>query len=124
MPLYNPLPQKPLRWAQNNTTTVGANSDSPKATLFTVPTGRRFTVYAVGTDQNSATVDLLSAHIVGTQAVQLIDRTSARIPTDERVVPLWETFNVGESLVIGIRNRTAAAITPQLEVLYADEPAT
>jgi hypothetical protein len=116
-------PGKPLRWAQNNVTLVGANSDSPRATIFTVPVGRRFVVYAVGTDQSSATVDLIAFHILGTQAVQLSDRQSNTLPTDERIVPMWEVFNVGESLTIGLRNRTGAGITPDLFVAYSDEPA-
>lgn len=123
MPLNRMMPDKALRVAQNLTTTVGANSDAPKATLFTVPTGRKFTVYGIGTDQNSASVDLLAAHIVGTQAVQLIDLVSQRIPTDERVIAQFETFAVGESLVVGVRNRTGAGVTPQLYVYYTDEAA-
>lgn len=123
MPLNRMLPDKPLRIAQNKTTTVGANSDAPKATIFTVPTGRKFTVYAIGTDQNVALVDLLAAHIVGTQAVQLIDMPSQRLSTDERVCDMFEQFAVGESLVVGLRNGTGAGITPQLIVYYTDEPA-
>jgi hypothetical protein len=123
MPLYKLLPDKPLRVASNTVTTVAANSDAPKATLFTVPTGRKFTVHAVGTDQNAANVNLLAAHIIGTQAVQLVDEPSQRLPTDERIVPLNEVFGVGESLVMGLRNSTGAGITPQLTVLYSDEPA-
>lgn len=123
MPMNRMLPDKPLRIAQNKTTTVGANSDAPKATIFTVPTGRKFTVYGVGTDQNAASVDLLAAHIVGSQAVQLVDMPTQRISTDERVVPLYEVFNVGESLVVGLRNGTGSGITPQLYVYYIDEAA-
>jgi hypothetical protein len=123
MPLNRWMPDKPLRVAQNKTTTVGANSDAPKATLFTVPTGRKFTLYGVGTDQNAASVDLLAAHIVGTQAVFLIDMPTQRLSTDERVVPQYEVFNVGESLVIGLRNGTGAGITPQLYAYYTDESA-
>src|ERR1043166_158100 len=100
MPINRMMPDKALRVAQNLTTTVGANSDAPKATLFTVPTGRKFTVYGIGTDQNSASIDLLAAHIVGTQAVQLIDLVTQRLPTDERVIPQFEQFAVGESLII------------------------
>ncbi len=123
MPLYRPLPDKPTRVAQNNATLVGANSDSPRATIFTVPTGRKFTVYAVGTDQNSATVDLIAFHIVGTQSVQLIDRQTNTLPTDERLVPQYEEFKTGESLTVGLRNRTGAGITPDMYVFYSDEPA-
>lgn len=123
MPLNRWVPDKPVRVAQNLATLVGANSDAPKATIFTVPVGRKFTVLAVGTDQNSASVDLLAAHIVGGQAVQMIDLVSQRISTDERIVPQFEAFISGESLVVGIRNRTGAGITPQLYVYYVDEPA-
>ncbi len=123
MPINRFFPDKPIRVAQNLTTLVGANSDAPKATIFTVPVGRKFTVLAVGTDQNSASVDLLAAHIIGGQAVQMIDLVSQRIATDERVVPQFEQFATGESLVVGNRNRTGAGITPQLYVFYTDEPA-
>ena len=68
-------------------------------------------------------VTVLAAHIVGSQAVQLVDLVTQRLPTDERVVPQFEVFGVGESLVIGIRNRTGAGVTPQLEWYYTDEPA-
>jgi hypothetical protein len=123
MPLNRMLPDKPLRIAQNKTTTVGAQSDAPKATMFTVPIGRKFTVYGLATDQNSASIDLLAQHIVGTQAVAIVDMTTARLPTDERVVPAFEVFNAGESLNMGLRNGTASPVTPQLEVYYTDEPA-
>ncbi len=123
MPLNRFMPDKALRIAQNKVTTVGANSDAPKATMFTVPTGRKFTLYGVGTDQNAASVDLLAFHIVGTQAVALIDTPTQRLPTDERVVAQFETFNVGESLTVGLRNGTGAGITPQLFIYYTDEPA-
>jgi hypothetical protein len=123
MPLNRMFPDKPLRIAQNKTTTVGANSDAPKATFFTVPTGRKFTVVGIGTDQNAASVDLLAAHIIGSQAVQLVDLPTQRLPTDERAVPQFEQFAVGESLVLGLRNGTGAGITPQLYVYYIDEPA-
>ncbi len=123
MPLFRAIPDKPVRVAQNNSTLVGANSDSPRATIWTVPVGRKFAVYAVGTDQNSATVDLIAFHILGQQATQLLDRQSNTLPTDERIVPIYEEFKAGESLTVGIRNRTAAAITPALFVFYSDEPA-
>src|SRR5947208_1384031 len=108
MPLNRTMPDKPTRVAQNKTTTVAANSDAPKAVLFTVPTGRKFTLYAVGTDQNAANVDLLAAHIVGSAAVQLIDMPTQRLSTDERIALQFEVFGVGESLVIGLRNGTGA----------------
>ncbi len=117
-------PQKPLRIAQNNTNLVGANSDAPRVTIFTVPTGRRFTVYGLGTDQNSASIDIIAFHIIGTQSVQLSDRQTNTLPTDERTQPMWEVFNVGESLTIGIRNRTGAGVTPDLYIFYSDEQAT
>lgn len=117
------LPDKPIRWAQNNATLVGANSDSPRATMFTVPVGRKFTVYGVGTDQNSASVDLIAFHVLATQTPQLVDKQTNMLPTDERVAPLYEEFKPGESLTIGIRNRTAAAITPGLFVAFSDETA-
>jgi hypothetical protein len=117
------MPDKPTRVAQNSTTTVNANSDAPKATIFTVPVGRKFTVLAVGADQNAANVSLLAAHIIGGQAVQLIDVPTQRLSTDERVVPLYEVFAPGESLVVGLRNGTGAGITPQLYVYYTDEAA-
>lgn len=123
MPLNQMLPAKPMRVASNTATTVNANSDAPKATMFTVPTGRKFTVLAVGTDQNAASVNLLAQHIVGTQAVSLVDIPSQRLSTDERVVPLNEVFGVGESLNMGLRNSTGGSITPQLVVWYTDEPA-
>ncbi len=123
MPLNRFAPDKALRIAQNKVTLVGANSDAPKATMFTVPTGRKFTLYGVGTDQNAASVDLLAFHIIGTQAVALIDVPTQRIPTDERVIVQYEVFNVGESLTVGLRNATGAGITPQLHIYYTDEPA-
>ncbi len=123
MPLFRSLPDKPIRVAQNNTTLVGANSDSPRATLFTVPVGRKFVLYAVGTDQTSATVDLIAFHIIGTQSVQLIDRQTNTLPTDERLVGQYEEFKTGESLTFGIRNRTGAGITPALYAFFSDEPA-
>jgi len=36
---------------------------------------------------------------------------------------MYEVFNAGESLTLGIRNRTGAGITPDLYVFYSDEPA-
>lgn len=116
-------PAKAMRWAQNSATTVGANSDSPKATLFTVPKGRKFTVLAVGTDQNAASVSLLAQHIIGTQAVSIVDIPTQRISTDDRLVPVYEVFAEGESLNVGLRNGTGAGITPQLTVCYTDESA-
>lgn len=116
-------PAKAVRWAQNSSTTVNANSDSPKATLFTVPTGRKFTVIGVGTDQNVASVSLLAQHIIGQQAVSIVDIPSQRLSTDDRMLPLYEVFNVGESLTLGLRNSTGAGITPQLTVCYLDESA-
>jgi hypothetical protein len=123
MPLYRTIPDKAARLAQNNATLVGANSDSPRATIWTVPVGRKFTVYAIGTDQTSATVDLLAFHVVGQQSVQLIDRQANTLPTDERITPIYEEFKAGDSLTVGIRNRTGAGITPDLYVYYSDETA-
>lgn len=123
MPINRFAPDKPLRIAQNSTTTVNANSDSPRAPIFTVPKGRKFTVYGVGTDQNAASVRLQAFHIVGTQAVQLIDIPTQRLPTDERAVPQYEVFGEGESLTVGLLNGTGAGITPQLYVYYTDEAA-
>jgi hypothetical protein len=123
MPMNRMLPDKPLRIAQNKVTTVAASSDAPKATIFTVPVGRKYTVYGIGTDQGAANVDLLAAHIMGGQAVQMIDMPTQRLPTDERVAPMFEPFGVGESLIVGLRNGTGAGITPQLTVFYTDEPA-
>ena len=123
MPLNMMVPQKPVRVAQNQVTTVGANSDSPKALMFTVPQGRKFTVFGLGTDQTAAGVDLLAFHIIGTQAVALVDIPAVRLPKDEQAVMLFETFAAGESLTMGIRNKTAAGITPQLVMYYTDESA-
>ncbi len=123
MPLFRAIADKPVRVAQNNSTLVGANSDAPKASFFTVPVNRKFVVYGIGTDQSSASVDLIAFHIVGTQSVQLIDRQTNTLPTDERVVPQWEEIRTGESLTVGIRNRTGAGITPTLFVIFSDEPA-
>lgn len=123
MPVNKWLPDKPLRVAQNNVTLVGANSDSPRATIWTVPKGRKFVLYGVGTDQTSATVDLLAFHITGPQSVQLLDRQTNTLPTDERVVPMFEEFKEGDAVTVGIRNRTGAGITPNLFVYYSDEPA-
>ena len=115
-------PAKPLRVAQNNVTLVGANSDAPRALFFTVPIKRRFTLWGIGTDQTSATVDLLAFHIIGTQSVQLSDRQANTLPTDEKIEAMYEVFNEGESLTVGIRNRTGAGITPDLFIFYTDEP--
>lgn len=123
MPLNRFAPDKPLRITQNSTTTVGANSDAPRATIFTVPKGRKFTLYAVGTDQNAASVNLQAFHILGTQAVQLVDIPTTRLSTDERLVPQYETFAEGETLTVGLKNGTGAGITPALVVWYTDEPA-
>lgn len=123
MPLNRMMPDNPTRIAQNATTTVGANSDAPKVTAFTVPIGRKFTLYGIGTDQNSASIDLLAAHIVGGQAVQLIDKCTQRLSTDQRIEPQFEVFAAGESLVVGLRNRTGAGVTPQLEWYYTDTAA-
>jgi hypothetical protein len=117
------LPSKPLRAAQNNVTLVGANSDAPRALIFTVPIKRKFTLLGVGTDQSSATVDLIAFHIIGTQSVQLVDRQCNTLPVDEKTVPQYEVFSEGESMTLGIRNRTGAGITPDLYVFYTDEPA-
>jgi hypothetical protein len=123
MPLNRMMPDKPLRIAQNNTTVVNANSDAPRATMFTVPKGRKFTVYGVGTDQNAASVRLQAFHIQGTQAVQVVDLPTQRLPTDERAVPAYEVCQEGESFTQGLLNGTGAGITPQLYVYYTDEPA-
>lgn len=123
MPLNRFAPDKPLRVTQNSTTLVNANSDSPRATIFTVPKGRKFTLYAVGTDQNAASVNLQAFHIVGTQSVQLVDIPTQRLSTDERLVPQFEPFAEGETLTLGLKNGTGAGITPQLVAWYTDEPA-
>lgn len=123
MPLNRFMPDKPLRIAQNSVTTVNANSDSPRATIFTVPIARKFTLYGVGTDQNAANVRLQAFHIQGGQSVQLIDIPTQRLPTDERAVPMFEVFAAGEALTVGLLNGTGAGITPQLYVYYSDEPA-
>jgi hypothetical protein len=123
MPLNMMVPQKPVRIAQNQVTTVAANSDSPKALMFTVPQGRKYTVFGLATDQTAASVDFIAFHIIGTQAVALCDIPATRMPTDEHAVLIFETFGAGESLTMGIRNKTASAITPQLIMYYIDEPA-
>lgn len=123
MPLNRMMPDKPVRLAQNSVTTVAANSDAPRATIFTVPKGRKFTLYAVGTDQNAANVRLQAFHIIGSQSVQLIDIPTQRLSTDERVVPQYEVFAEGETLTVGLLNGTGAGITPQLYVYYTDEAA-
>ena len=116
-------PGKALRVAQNNVTLVGANSDAPRALVFTVPIARKFTLFGVGTDQTSASIDLIAFHIIGTQSVQLIDRQCNTLPTDEKTSPMYEVFNAGESFTLGIRNRTGAGVTPDLFFFYTDEPA-
>jgi hypothetical protein len=123
MPLNMMVPLQPVRVAQNQATTVGANSDSPKALMFTVPIGRKYIVFGLGTDQTATGVDLIAFHIIGTQAVALIDIPCNRLPTDEHSVMVYETFAAGESLTFGIRNRTASGITPQLVMYYLDQPA-
>src|SRR5260370_1061667 len=104
------LPVKALRIGQNNVTLVGANSDAPRALFFTVPVGRKFTLLGIGTDQTSASIDLTAFHVIGTQSVQLVDRQCNTLPTDEKTVPEDEVFNVGESVTVGIRNKTVASI--------------
>ena len=123
MPLNMMIPLKPIRIAQNQVTTVAANSDSPKALMFTVPQGRKYTVFGLATDQTAANIDFLAFHIIGTQAVALCDIPAVRLPKDEQVIPQFETFGAGESLTLGIRNKTVAGITPQLVMYYIDEPA-
>ncbi len=123
MPLNRQTPDKPFRVAQNSVTTVNANSDSPRATMWTVPKARKFTLYGVGTDQNAASVRLQAFHIQGAQSVQLIDIPTQRLSTDERMVPMWEVFAEGETLTVGLLNGTGAGITPQLYVYYTDEAA-
>jgi|SRR5882672_12195201 len=123
MPLNRWVPDKPFRIAQNNVTLVAANSDAPRATIWTVPKNRKFTLYGVGTDQNAASVRLQAFHIAGGQSVQLIDIPTQRLPTDERMVPMFETFAEGETLTVGLLNGTGAGITPQLYVYYTDESA-
>ena len=130
MPIFRPLPEKPLRIVHNDTTVVPANSDAPKATLFTVPLGRKYTVVAVGTDQNAAAVDLLVLTVLaGAQtspsgaAQVVVDMPTNRLPTDERLVPLYEVLLSGSQLVVGIRNGTGGGLTPQLTAFYTDEPA-
>ncbi len=123
MPLFRQVPPANLRVAKNNSTQVGANSDAPKAVLFTVPTNRKYHVYAVGCDQNGTGVDFLAVHVAGSVAAMIVDIPSQRLPTDERIVLLAEDFNEGESLLLGLRNGTGLAITPQLVAFYADQPA-
>jgi hypothetical protein len=123
MPLNRMMPDKPTRVAQNNTNTVNANSDSPRATIWTVPINRKYTLYAIGTDQNAANVRLQAFHIQGGQSVQLLDIPTQRLSTDERVVPMYEIFLAGEALTVGLLNGTGAGITPQLYVYYTDEAA-
>lgn len=123
MPINRMMPDKPTRIAQNNVNTVAANSDAPRATIWTVPVGRKFTVYGIGTDQNAASVRLQAFHVLGQQSVQLVDVPTQRLPTDERVVPLYEVFATGEALTVGLLNQTGAGITPQLYVYYTDEAA-
>jgi hypothetical protein len=123
MPLNRMMPDKPLRVAQIKNNTVNANSDAPRATMFTVPVGRKFTVYALETDQSAANVDLIAFHIIGQNAVQLADFPTQRFSTDERVLPQFEPFSTGESLTMGLRNGTGGNLTPQLVVYYTDEPA-
>ncbi len=117
------LPGKPTRLAQNNVTLVGANSDAPRALFFTVPIKRKFTLLGIGTDQSSASIDLIAFHIIGTLSVQLCDRQCNTLPVDEKTVPQYELFGEGESLTVGIRNRTGAGVTPDLYIFYTDEPA-
>lgn len=122
MPLYRTVPDKPVRIAFNDVTLVAANSDTPRATMLTVPEGRKFTVFGIGTDQNAAAVDLIAFKVRGTDNPQIVDIPSNRLSTDQRVVELWEELEKGEQLVVGIRNGTGAGITPQLVVHYIDEP--
>jgi hypothetical protein len=91
--------------------------------MFTVPILRKFTLLGLGTDQNASNIDLIAFHIIGTQAVALCDRQTNTLPTDERTVPMHEVFNAGESLTLGIRNRSGAGVTPDLYIFYTDEPA-
>jgi hypothetical protein len=87
MPLNRMMPDKPLRIVQIKNNLVGANSDAPRATMFTVPVGRKFTLYAIETDQNAATLTSLRFTSSGSNAVQLVDMPTQRLSTDERVVP-------------------------------------
>lgn len=123
MPLLQTLPQKAVRVAQNSVTAVGAFSDAPKAPMFTVPLGRKFTVFGVQTDQHVAAVDLLATHTAGTGTVFVVDIPSLLIDQADFLVPCYEVCAAGESFAMGLRNGTAAPITPQLTVIYADEPA-
>lgn len=123
MPLFQSLPAKPVRVAQNSLTAVGANSDAPKAPMFTVPVGRKFTVLGVQTDQHAAAVDLLATHTSGTGTVFVVDMPSLLIDQADFLVTVYEVCLGGESFAMGLRNGTAAPITPQLTVIYTDEPA-
>lgn len=122
MPLFRSVPDAPVRIAFNDTTLVAANSDAPRATILTVPEGRRFTVFGIGTDQDAAAVDLIAFKVTGTENPQIVDMPSNRLSTDQRVAEVWEALEEGQQLVVGLRNGTGAGITPQLVVHYIDEP--
>src|SRR6266704_3012638 len=95
-------PVKALRVAQNNVTLVGANSDAPRALVFTVPIARKFTLFGVGTDQTSASID--------TPALMAFSSDGIFYST-ERELAAGLFFSIDQKVQsIRVRNKTVAAI--------------
>lgn len=120
MPINKFIPDGTVRFAKGDTTQQAANSDSAVSVTLNVPQGRKYTVFQVVTDQNSASIDLLCKHIAGGGSVVVVDRNSSTLASDERGVPLNEICVQGEAFTAGIRNRTGAGVTPVIVVGYVD----
>jgi len=62
--------------------------------------------------------------VAGVGAGTVVDIPTLMVNQQDFMVPCYEVCNPGESFNMGLRNGTAAPITPQLFVVYADEPAS
>lgn len=120
MPIYKPVPDGQIKWAKGDTTQQAANSDSAVSVTLTVPSGRRFTVFQVITDQTSASIDVLCKHVGGGSSQVIVDRNASTLPTDEKSVFIQEVCAAGDQFLAGIRNRTGAGVTPVMIVGYVD----
>ena len=123
MPLFKTPPDGQIKYAKGDTTQQAANSDSAVSVTLNVPSGRKYTVFQVITDQSSASIDLLCKHVAGGGSQIIVDRNTSTLPTDERSVQLNEICSAGDGFTAGIRNRTGAGVTPVIIVGYIDASA-